>query len=290
MSKLAIGTVQFGLDYGIQNRKKVERSEIIKILQVAKKNNINTLDTAAGYGESERVLGSVISEADMEFRIVSKISQAVSGQIKQQLLESLKRLNAVNLYACMFHDFKMLKKNILCFKELQACSEDGLVEKVGVSLYYPEEWEFLQKKRITPDIIQIPYNLFDRRFEKLLPEIKRAGVEIHVRSVFLQGLLCIPPASLDQYFLPALPTLQKMKELASIEKASVPELAFRFVSENKYIDYIVVGMTTEAELIDNIRLIKCPNLSVDLKLKLDEMNIDDEKIILPVNWPNNRER
>ena len=288
MAELAIGTVQFGLDYGIQGDKKVEDSAVIEILKTAAENNIFMLDTAAAYGNSERVLGSAIPETSVEFNIVTKLIEPSVGLVKKQLLESLNRLSTDHIFACMFHDFQTVKNNISLFKELEECRNSNMIEKAGISLYYPEEWIYLQKKGISPDIIQIPYNLFDRRFEELLPEIKSIGTEIHVRSIFLQGLFFMNPEDLNEYFQPLLCSLSALKDLSRQENISIPELVFRFVASNNFIDYMLVGITSSKELLEDIKLSKLSPLSLDLKFQLDEIKIEDDEIIMPFNWPKNK--
>ena len=191
--KLALGTVQFGLDYGITNSTGlVCREEVKSILSLADDNNLRTLDTAAVYGRSEAVLGDL---ANKSFSIISKIPSLSNfqGSIKESVSASLHRLNRDSLYGMMLHDEKDIN-NTSQYNELIRLKNEGLITKIGCSFYSLKALSFALNKNIELDIIQIPASCLDQRFEKsgLLNRAKEDGIEIHGRSVFLQGLLLTP--------------------------------------------------------------------------------------------------
>ena len=262
MNKLALGTVQFGLDYGISNKTgKVSLDEVGAILNYAKSQNIDTLDTAQGYGESEKVLGNIDLSG---FKIVTKI---IENGILETSLENLK-LNKI--YGLMLHrEDEINDKTWVNFENYK---RQKLVEKIGVSVYSPEKLiEIVGKYPI--DIVQIPLNIFDQRFLPILPELKRKNIEIHTRSTFLQGLLFMNSCQLKPYFEPIKHILQQLPNdrLAA---------ALSFVKGVKEIDKIVVGVTTKKELQE---IYSQYNKNIE-EIDFSQFRIDDEKFINPSKW------
>lgn len=261
MMKIALGTVQFGTDYGISNTKgRVPLTEIASILDLCKKNGVDTLDTAQGYGESERVLG----QFDLtSFKIVTKLM----GEGKVET--SLKNLNLNSVYALMFH--REEEVNINSWARFEAYKKEGLVKKIGVSVYNPDALEDIIM-RFAPDIVQIPFNLLDRRFEPLFPLLKKTGTEVHCRSVFLQGLILmknIPP-----YFEPIKPLLQSIPSPKINYALALPK------AEEK-IDKIVIGVTNRSELE---QALVAYAKGIKPEQNFDRFKTNDEKFINPSNW------
>jgi len=167
-SKLALGTVQFGLNYGINNKAGVlDDSDLLNLLKFAKFNKIYTLDTAHSYGDSEKRLGNLLHSIISDFNLVSKAPKGTNSEnIKRFLIESLKRLKVNSIYGFLFHDFNDYLNDKNTFQSLLQLKKDQLVNKVGFSVYYPRQIEILLSDDIKFDLIQLPYNLADRRFEK----------------------------------------------------------------------------------------------------------------------------
>ena len=212
MSKLALGTAQFGLDYGIANESgKIKILDAKNILEFARVSKIDLIDTAIGYGDSEKVIGEIGAQ---EFKIVSKLPPFTENLLdidlwlKNNVQSSLKRLGVKFLYGLLLHrpgDLRgdMGKKLIKALKKIQS---QGLIKKIGLSIYDPRELdEFINL--IEPDIIQAPLNIIDRRLETSgwLSKLHQSGIEVHTRSTFLQGLLLIPikkiPSKFDKWNL-----------------------------------------------------------------------------------------
>lgn len=186
--KIALGTAQWGMNYGISNSDGIPNNEELKtIINLAKKNQITFLDTASGYGNAEQRIGNLTNN---EFNIITKVGNInLENSIKNQLTKSLKNLKTESVYGCLFHNVDELLKNPSLWEEIQTQKKEGLVKKVGYSLYHPHELEKLIQLNYIPELIQIPFNLLDRRFEPYFKKLKRMKIEIHVRSIFLQGLL-----------------------------------------------------------------------------------------------------
>lgn len=278
--KLALGTVQFGLDYGISNKKgKVSLDEIQNILDYAKSVGIDTLDTAQGYGDSEAVLGKFDLD---DFNIVTKTVHVDPKldrvenfeRFKDCFFESQKKLGYIQLHGLMFHNVNdLLSSNGLALWDLlNDFKEKEYVRKIGVSVYKPEELDEIIKM-VDVDIVQLPLNIVDQRFLPLLPELKKRNIEVHTRSTFLQGLLLMNPDELDDYFEPIKPIL---KQLPSNRLGT----ALGFVNSIPEVDKIVVGVTSLEEMQQIVNSISHNYEPIDFARFI----IKDERFILPQNW------
>ena len=280
--RLAIGTVQFGVNYGISNNKGiVSEEELNSILSVAVKNKINLLDTAQAYGNSEVILGQVESS---KFRFISKLKPGIlSGQVSDSVQKSCQNLNVSTLEGVLFHDFKDYSKNPKLLDELIALKRDKLISKIGFSLYYPAELDFLLKQNIDFDIIQIPFSVYDQRFKKYFKELKNRNIEIHVRSVFLQGLVFMNPNKLSEHFDKYKHQFLSFQNKCVQLNQSVASVCLNYVYAHHEIDKVIIGVCSSKELMININHIR-NNARNFSKLKFDNYNVIDESVILPFNW------
>lgn len=280
IKKIALGTVQFGLNYGISNKegRTLER-EVGAILREAHNRGIDLLDTAHSYGDSEKILGDWIP--NFHFRIISKFPRPEKGRsIKNYLQESLMLLKTDSLYGYMAHDAQCIIDEPYLWNELLGLREQKLVEKIGFSLYSPEQLQKLLQLDCLPDIVQVPYNVFDRRFESKFSELKKNGVEIHIRSVFLQGLFFISLQELPSYFDSVKPKLLKMKKRFN-NNETLAESLLDFCFKNPMIDKVVIGVNNASQLISNLSISSLPIPD----LNWDEFRVLDESILLPYRWP-----
>jgi len=280
LSRLALGTVQFGLNYGISNTHgQTGFDEVKKILQKAAQLGIDTLDTARGYGDSEQVIGNCNSKS---FKIVSKFPGTVHSieELKVSLKMSLLNLQTGSLYAYMAHDADALLKNPVLWESLKELKEAGAVQKIGYSLYNPDQLQQLLQMKCLPGIVQLPYNFIDRRFEKYFPLLKSLDCEVHVRSVFLQGLFFLQPASLTTFFEPVKPLLLLLRERFKSEN-EIAGFLMNFILRTSSIDKLVFGVNTLAQLEENIS-----NLQLTAAEK--QFNWDEPvplDILMPNKWP-----
>ena len=197
--KLALGTVQFGQSYGVANKAgQIPAAEATAILEYAASIGINMLDTAVGYGNSEQRLGEI---GILDWQVVSKIPAVpdgcgdISGWVTECVQSSLQRLGLPRLYALLLHKPQQLlgADGGQIYGALQQLRETGLVQKIGASIYAPAELDDLCR-RYEFDVVQAPFNLLDRRLIESgwMSRLANSGVELHVRSIFLQGLLLMP--------------------------------------------------------------------------------------------------
>lgn len=286
-SKLALGGANFGLDYGLANKSgKISESELSDILFFAQEAYIEVLDTAQAYGDSESRIGSICDDA--QFKFVTKIgAEVANGSFDQNMTSSVKqscrRLNQSRLYAVMLHRPEVLlgDQGRDVIRELQILKEKGVVSKVGVSIYSPGILTAISRV-IKLDIVQVPFNLFDQQIlsSGWSDKLKSDGVEIHTRSVFLQGLLLMQRASLPEYFLKQWPThFDAWYEFLSGNKANALEVALKFALQQDWIDKIVIGVDSVSQLR---ALVKIEKSSVLTAFPL--LCSNDPNLINPSKW------
>lgn len=284
-NKLILGTAQFGLDYGINNPDgKIKKNEAFKILSFAYKHKINILDTSYAYGDSEIVLGEYIKEYKKDIKIISKLPQNDCENPIELFYKSLNRLNSIKIYGYLIHHFDFFMKKSKIWEDLKLLKEEGKIEKIGFSLYYPEELDYLLGKNIDFDIIQIPYNIFDQRFKEYFLELKKINVEIHIRSIFLQGLVFIPVQKLPEKFLKIKSKLEKLNSLSKILNTSIASLCLNFSILNPLIDKIIIGIDCKEHLHEIINTMAEIDNIKSIYHNLETLKENDENIILPTNW------
>lgn len=207
MKKIGLGTVQFGLNYGVANKNgKVPFGEAKKIVEGAIEAGIDTFDTAISYGDSEQVLGTI---GVQDLKVVTKLPDLpdgisdVAGWVENQVSQSVVKLGANAVYAVLLHRSENLlgSNGDQIAKSLNWLKTQGLVQKVGVSIYDPAELMRVINK-IDLDIVQAPLNLVDRRLvdSGWLDRLFSEGIEVHTRSAFLQGLLLMSRKQIPPYF------------------------------------------------------------------------------------------
>jgi aryl-alcohol dehydrogenase-like predicted oxidoreductase len=288
MNRIALGTAQFGLPYGISNQiGQVTRLVAGEILQMAAKNNIDTVDTAIAYGQSETFLGEIGTE---NFKIVTKLPPIpdnfieVSKWVAEQFSVSLKRLNVTKVYGLLLHQPEQLlgPNGEALYRALRVLQDNGQVNKVGISIYEPTELDELIPQ-FKLDLVQAPFNLIDRCLYSTgwLPRLKELGLEVHTRSTFLQGLLLmktdeIPSkfASWDSLWLRWQQWL-KDRDISSIQACLAFPLSF------PEIDRVVVGVESVSQLEQILSsAINFPELD------LPDIQCSDVNLINPSRWHN----
>jgi aryl-alcohol dehydrogenase-like predicted oxidoreductase len=283
MLKLALGTVQFGIKYGINNISGVPSDvELETMLSMAKKAGIELLDTAQEYGNAEERLGKF---TEYDFHIVTKFKKLESPYpFQEELRKSLNKLNIECVYGYMAHDADLLIENPNWWQGLQEAKSHGLVKKIGYSLYTINQLELLLAKQFIPDIIQFPYNILDQRFAPYMPELISLGAEIHIRSVYLQGLLHMNPKTLSNKLMPLKSNLIKLQELATKYNHSISDLCLGFALNNPFISKVVIGVDNALQLSENILTCQRVSLSSTVINELLAIEAIDLNLLNPTNW------
>lgn len=280
--KLALGTVQFGLPYGIHNRHGVPSDEAVtQLLEHASENGITLLDTAYAYGNAEERIGKWASAA---WKIVSKFPQPEKGSTLRDYFKlSCERLQRTQLYAYMAHNANVLLSHPAVWNELTQLKADGKLEKIGYSLYHPLELEQLLELGMTPDIVQVPYSLLDRKFEPYFTSLKTLGCEIHTRSAFLQGLYFMNPEQLPTKLEPLKDALLSLQKIAGHYVLSMEALALRFACAHPAVDLVVIGTETPQQLQANIAAAS-GTLSEELLTAIRAVEVTYPELLNPSVW------
>ncbi|MBC7474842.1 MAG: aldo/keto reductase [Candidatus Sericytochromatia bacterium] len=282
INKIVIGSVQFGMDYGINNLSgKTSKEDVFIILDYVNKNGIKHIDTSYLYGDSEAVLGCY--EHIENFKIVSKCP-SIDDNVKKYFYQSLKRLNQRKLDGYLIHHFDFFLQNPKIWNELIALKDEGLVRKIGFSVYYPYQVEKLTELGIEPDIIQIPYNIFDQRFDYILEDKRYSKIEFYSRSVFLQGLVFKKYDELSNQFNDIKSKIKDLNDLSTFSKKNISELCLKFVLQNEKINKVIIGVDNLEQLKDILVNISNDNLEKNIYNSLLSFKEENENIILPFNW------
>lgn len=292
--KLGLGTVQFGLDYGISNRGgQVGQSTAREILGFARKAGVDLLDTASAYGDSEAVLGRC-EVAREGFQLVTKLppvptalaEREVGGWVRELFDQSCTRLAASAMYGLMTHRAADLlePKGARLWQEMQALKSDGRVQRIGASVYEGAEVDaLLQDYEL--GLIQLPINVLDQRLLQSgrLDRLKTQGVEVHARSLLLQGLLTLEAEQLPAHFSPLRSTLLQLTQDAKALGLTCLQAALRFGSTLPQIDRMIVGVTSVGELEQVIDAVNGPALA-----DYGRYAISDDALLNPARWPSGR--
>lgn len=282
--KLALGTAQFGLDYGISNKDGiVPATEVAEILKHAAASNIDTIDTGSVYGNSEEVLGDLFKQHQYQFELVDKIPDLETHKttITQVLQQSLTKLKIDKLKGLLLHNAADLNDD--SFKELTELKSQGLVEKIGVSVYSPSKtYDICNQYDI--DLIQCPINLFDQRFIEsgCVSWLHHKGIEIHARSLFLQGLLLMKLSQLPDYFQPYYSLFERFRNHCRGHDINQQTAALTIAHRQKQVDKFVIGVCSKQQLIE---VIDNYQKAANCDFEIEEFSSHEEALISPFLWP-----
>lgn len=297
-SRLAVGTVQFGLPYGVANRTgQPSFTQVCEILACAVENGATTLDTAAAYGESESVLGRALREIGAldQVTIVSKVRhlktmgqeqtpENIERWIRDSVASSLERLGIDRLPVCLFHD----TVDVAHMDVLLALKREGLVQHAGVSVVRPDQMEMVLS---TPGVeaIQVPMNMLDQRIKRS-GDLTRAAdrrMAVFVRSVYLQGLLVMPPAQIKPALRQIVPVRKAMQEIADGAGLTMLEMALRYGLSLPGVTSVLTGVETAAQIETNARIAADGPLPHEIIQAIDRVvhDLSDTIILSPWMWP-----
>ena len=277
--KLSIGTAQFGMSYGISNYSgQISLPDAKEILQFAYENDISDLDTAAAYGEAEANLGQI---GIQNFRITTKLARlpnpvlsgdvSVSAWVRSETLKSLQLLGQNEVYGLLLHQPADLFGNHgkALLHALEDVKSSGLTQKLGISVYDSVNLPGLMALK-NWDLVQAPLNIFDRRLQHSgwLDRLKDKGVEIHSRSVFLQGLLLTEMNTRPQKFKQWQSIWNEWDGWHTNRKQTKIGTCLAYISSVKQVDRVVIGVDSLVHLKEIITQLKSagsldwPNLAI----------------------------
>lgn len=289
--ELILGTVQLGVDYGINNSQgKPSFDEAFEILDTAFKNGIRYLDTAASYGESEIIIGEYQKRNPNSFKICTKlpvgIQNALADEIEESIESMLQRLWTDKLEVLYLHRFEHCE-NPHVINTLISNRELGKIQKIGISIYEPGELQYiLSNLQDVIDVVQIPYNILDNfRWNELLNEAQNKGVQILGRSVFLQGL-CFKEVE-DPFVkkIGAQSYLEWIRRLAESKNVTIAQIMMDYNKQSN-LDGILVGCEKKEQLINSLEIFNKENCLTDEDLVMisDKTKEISTNIIDPRKW------
>jgi aryl-alcohol dehydrogenase-like predicted oxidoreductase len=295
LSVLMLGTVQFGLPYGIANRSgQPSPAEVKRIIAAAVEGGVNALDTAAVYGTSEQVLGTAIAELglrDILFvatKVVQMADQGVTSKeadaiVEHSVTRSLASLKLDVLPLVLFH----LETNWLRYADsLLRLKEKGLVRHVGSSVNFPgPAREIIAAGKA--EAVQMPTSILDHRFLRQgIPALAASGgTTLFARSIYLQGLLLMPEKDVMAEHAAVVPVRRALEALAREAGMGTPELAVRYMLSVGGITCLVVGVDSEAQMRENTSLFSRGPLAADLRDRIERAVPDlPDSILYPGTW------
>jgi aryl-alcohol dehydrogenase-like predicted oxidoreductase len=299
MPRLVLGTVQFGLPYGVANvHGQMPREEAAEILALGAKVGLSILDTAIGYGESELVLGDIGIQA---WRVITKLPKIpadcknVQGWVREQVESSLKRMRIGALYALMLHRPVDLlgPQGPRLLKEIQRLKEEKIVSEIGISIYSPSELDLLMNAA-SFDMVQAPFNILDRSLLKNahLARLRARGTKVHLRSIFLQGLLLLDQIRQSEKFPKWSSLWAGLSKYFTESQLSPVEVCLRFAFEAVDSDGVLVGVDSLSHFQQIIGIVgsipDCSRIARGhengLPVMPAEFDCEDADLINPSRW------
>lgn len=290
---LVLGTAQLGLTYGIANRTgQPNQSAATDIIREAWEHGIQEFDTAQGYGESEQVLGKSLRQLNISehVKVITKpnpqLDHLNTDVLENAIAASLKNFGVPTIYAIMLH-----REELLAFwhkglaDTLSKLFTKGMFQKVGISVYSPAKAiEAINTEGI--DMVQIPTNVLDRRFERagVFDLAKTKKKEVYIRSIFLQGLLLMNVRAIPEKMKFAVPCIEKFESLSKEFGLTRHEIAFGYIKSKMPTARVVFGVETKQQLAENLAAWKKDFPAIlGEKIQMNFLNVN-EQILNPHLW------
>ena len=284
MNRIVLGGAQLGLPYGILNGgETLSREEVARILDTAVDRGIDSIDTAIAYGQSESVIGET---SQNRFNIISKLPPLpvdisnVSEWVHSQVQGSLSRLKCTSLDALLLHRPQDLTgtQGAELYAAIESLMSEKMIRRFGVSIYSPDDLEGIIGT-FDIHVIQAPLNVFDRRILGVADKLSALNLEVHVRSVFLQGVLIASPQDRPRRFEPWSEHFALFDEWVRSTGVSAMACCMGFALQQPGIAKLVIG-TTSAESLDEI-MNSIPNSVLEVPAHLQS---SVEQLIDPRFW------
>jgi len=287
-NKIILGSANFDQIYGIK-KNFIKKSEIKKLFDLALKNKIKTIDTSPLYNKSEKIIGLLNNN---RFKIISKIPKPpknikrenIKKWLKQNVMISLKNLKIKKFECLLLHNANSLlcKNGDEIYKGIRNMKINGFTSKIGVSIY---DFNVLDKilKKFKFNLIQAPFNILDQRLVEKgwLKKLKKRKIEVHARSIFLQGILLLKHNQLPKKLIKLSKKLVMWENWLKKNKFSSLQVCLSFVLNQRQLDGIVVGYNNTNQLNQILKLKQIKN-----NFSLPNLNIKDKKLIDPREWLN----
>lgn len=302
MTKLCLGTVQFGMRYGVNNQigRQPTWDESFEMLDFAIDSGIDTIDTARAYGEAELILGQYFRErrSPETLKIISKLrpnvikwdEPDVTGVVRLEVEDSLSRMGLNHLDGYLLHTPEYVYRPDI-IAALCSLKDEGLVSNIGVSIYGLKEG-YAALELGCMDYVQLPYNMLDQRGvrEGFIQEARAQGLTIFTRSAFLQGLFMMSGSEVPPHLAASLPHLAVICQIANEFNVSVADLAIAFVRAEPEIDYLVFGVEKLSQLKEDLRFFAADDVPRECINELKNAIEDvEDAVIFPSLWSNGKQ-
>ena len=296
MTRLCIGTVQFGMDYGVQGGTRPAARDAVRMLDYATQNGVDAIDTAAAYGTAEEVVGEFLSRKTLPretLQVISKFGTNIfegasvadyAVRLRAAAETSLKRIKSDYLDAYICHVPTAVGDPAI-IEAMAALKASGLVRHVGFSVYDPDQAQACLTTDVV-DFIQSPFSFLDRRMETsgAIAAACAKGVDLHTRSAFVQGLMLMDVAKIPERLVATRPVIADLEAACAEVGLSRRALALAFVKANPHVSHLVFGVDNMAQLRE---IVADFDRSVDsdaVKSVADRFAAIDPAIFLPNNW------
>lgn len=294
LSRLMLGTVQFGQAYGIANKTgRPSFKNVLGILECALANGVNCLDTAHAYGDSEEVLGKAMQELKIGDKMIvvtkvpilpNNLSLAEADRMVEQLVRSsLKRLRLDFLPICLFHS----EKDAVYAEALLKMKEKGVIKHAGISADSPEGARRAVKAGYF-EAMQLPTSILDQRYirEGIMKDAAQKEMGLFIRSVYLQGLLFLADNEIPPALSEVIAVRRRLQEIARKSGMDLAALAVRFVMSMKEVNCLVMGLETIGQLQDNLKTLAQGPLNAELLEEIRQAVPKlPEHVLRPSLWP-----
>lgn len=284
--QLSIGTAQFGLDYGISNDSgRVSSTELSSIFRYMGSVGLFEFDTAQTYGDTENLLAKFLATNHnlSKTKIVTKFSLNKPyefGDIKKHVGISLNKLNAKSLFGVLLHNFDDYKNYPELWREMLKLKSEGMIKNIGFSIYNPDQLDNILKDNLDFNIIQIPFNVFDRRFKPYFSELDSLNILVYFRSIFMQGLVFIDPRFIGRNLDLAKKYIQSLDKISSDSGFDINSLCLNYALSQNSAYKVIIGVTSAAELKKNILSLNEFNSSHEVFKRLEDLNVNDKELNL----------
>tara|TARA_Y100000768_G_scaffold388769_2_gene386999 strand:+ start:1909 stop:2748 length:840 start_codon:yes stop_codon:yes gene_type:complete len=278
--KIILGTANFNTNYGVL-KNKMQKKDFIEILNICENNGIKKIDTALGYKDFSKIIN--IKKKNWEIFTKVKISKK---PYEKELEKTFKNYPNCQVNVLLHNTSDLNNKN---FKNFIIKIQERKNVKVGISVYDAQEI-FESYKKIKFSFVQAPGNLFDNRIilnSKIKNFLKSNKIKLLIRSVFLQGILCLDESLILEKFEALSEPIKKIKKIFGNKKNIIKKLTLQWIASNKIVDGYVLGVNNKIQLIENIKIVKNFQLKKSDReklLKLIKTFEIPEKVVNPTKW------
>ena len=282
-NKIIIGTANFSNNYGLK-KKKLSQKKINDLLKTATKYHLNIVDTAQSYGNSEKIIGKFKTQYNLQ--VITKLptfkKKLKKNEIKNLILKSNLNLKKKKIDYLLFHNVKDFLKSNFHYPKKVNQFKGIYFKKLGVSVYSPREFlQCIKYKNL--NCVQIPYNILDYRWNKInFEKIKKSKkIEIHVRSIFLKGILPNRIKSLPSWFKEKTKLFNKINRLTKLYNMKFIDICTLYVFEQNWIDKVIIGFSKTKQIEDIFKIV---NKKKKINFNNNLFKFLPEKILMPKNW------